>query len=56
MKRTILKGMSWEAISSTACLGLAYCVFGNFGDCLTFTGGCIALKVVLFYFHESLWK
>ena len=54
-KRMIVKAITWEVVSNTICLGLAYTIFGNFGGCLMFTGICFALKIGLFYGHECAW-
>jgi len=54
--RTIQKAVSWEIISNAACFGLAILVFGNLGSCLVFTGACVALKLVMYYYHEMLWE
>jgi len=54
-KRSIAKAISWETFSNIVCLGLAYAIFGDFGGCLVFTAVCFAVKLVLFYYHDSLW-
>lgn len=55
-KRSAAKAVSWEGLSNLVCLGLAYIMFGNFGDCLAFTAICIALKAVGYYWHERFWE
>lgn len=54
-KRSIAKAISWETFSNAVCLGLAYAIFGDIGDCLVFTAVCFAVKLVLFYYHDCLW-
>jgi uncharacterized membrane protein len=54
-KRKLLKAISWEAASNAVCFVLAYFVFGNIGECLVFTVACVAIKLVMYYYHECLW-
>ena len=53
--RTVIKATTYQLISNTVCLGLAYGMFGRFNDCLLFTGICFVMKLVLFYYHERTW-
>jgi uncharacterized membrane protein len=54
-KRTILKSISWETLSTTAMLGLAYWMFGNIGTCITFSIIAYFMKLGLFYVHDRCW-
>ncbi|MFA5378849.1 MAG: DUF2061 domain-containing protein [Dehalococcoidia bacterium] len=54
-KRAIYKAISWEGISNTAALGLAYLMFGHAVDCIVFTVCVMALKLVGYYWHERFW-
>ena len=54
-KRSLIKGLSFEIISNIAGFALAYAWFGDFGNCLLFTGVCFAMKLVIFYYHERFW-
>ena len=54
-KRTFLKALSWETISTTATLGLAWLMFGNIGACITFSFIAYFMKLGLFYFHDRFW-
>lgn len=53
--RTITKGFSFEVVSNLVGLGITYMWFGNWGNCLLFTGVCFIVKLTLFYFHERAW-
>ena len=54
-KRTFTKAISWETLSTTATLGLAYWMFGNFGGCVLFSFIAYFMKLGLFYFHDRFW-
>jgi uncharacterized membrane protein len=54
-RRAVYKAISWEGISNAVCFAIAYCVFGNLGDCLGFTLACVVFKVAGYYTHERLW-
>lgn len=55
-KRKLLKAVSWETSSNLVCLGMAYAMFGDIGSCLVFTAICVAIKIVGYCLHESLWE
>jgi len=54
-RRSLLKGLSWEAISTTVTFALAWLVFGRALECAVFVAVCFAIKSVLFYLHERVW-
>jgi uncharacterized membrane protein len=54
-KHKAYKAISFETISNIAGLLLAYLWFGNMCNCIAFTGACLVLKVVIFYYHEQVW-
>ncbi len=53
--RSVVKALTWETFSNLVCFALAYAMFGNLGGCAAFTGICMVVKLVLFYYHERLW-
>ncbi len=55
-KRSLVKDLSYQAISNVASFGLAYFMFGNICDCATFGVVCFVVKTIIFYFHERLWN
>ncbi len=52
----LIKAVTFETLSNTLCLGIAYSYFGHFGACLIFTGICFVLKLILYYYHEKVWE
>jgi uncharacterized membrane protein len=53
-RRSLLKGLSWEAISTIVTFGLAWFMFGHAMECALFVAVCFAVKLVLFYLHERV--
>jgi len=54
-KRTLVKALTWETLSTLATFGLAWSMFGSLGTCVVFAGVSFTMKLVLFYEHERLW-
>jgi len=54
-KRSIIKAVSWESISTLATVALAYLLFGNVQVCMAFGGISFIMKLILFYCHERCW-
>lgn len=54
-RRSLLKGLSWEAISTVVTFALAFVMFGHIGECIVFVVACFIVKSVLFYTHERIW-
>ena len=53
--RSLMKGFSWEVLSTILTFALAWLFFGRVNECLIFAGLCFAVKSVLFYSHERMW-
>lgn len=54
-RRSLLKGLSWETVSTGITLLLAFAVFGHIGACVIFVVICFTVKSILFYLHERIW-
>jgi len=54
-RRSILKGLSWETVSTIVIFALAWLMFGHAVECAVFVVTCFAVKSVLFYVHERVW-
>jgi len=54
-RRSILKGLSWETVSTVVTFALAWLMFGHAIECVVFIVVCFAVKFVLFYMHERVW-
>ena len=54
-RRSLLKGLSWESLSTVLTFGLAWLIFGRVTVCLMFAAICFAVKSVLYYIHERIW-
>ena len=55
-RRTFLKAISFETISTITGCGLAWLMFGNFGSCVLYSVIAYAMKLALFCWHERLWR
>ncbi len=54
--RSFIKGVSWETVSFILTLFAVYFLYGNFILSLKFTLSLTVIKVLLFFFHERMWK
>jgi uncharacterized membrane protein len=54
-KRSIVKAISWESISTLATMILAYLLFGDVQVCMVFGILSFIMKLVMFYWHERFW-
>ena len=54
-RRSLLKGLSWEIISTIVTFGIAWLIFGRVAECALFAIICFVVKCVLFYLHERIW-
>jgi len=54
-RRSLLKGLSWETISTIVTFALAWLMFGHAVECVVFVAAYFAVKSVLFYVHERIW-
>jgi uncharacterized membrane protein len=54
-RRSLLKGFSWEVISTIVTFGIAWLIFGHIVECVLFAAICFVVKSVLFYSHERVW-
>jgi uncharacterized membrane protein len=55
-RRTLLKAISFETISTITGCGLAWLMFGDFGSCVLYSVIAYAMKLTLFCWHERLWR
>lgn len=54
-KRSLIKAISWESISTLATMILAYFMFGRIQVCLVFGAISFMMKLIIFYCHERIW-
>lgn len=54
-KRSLVKALSWETISTLATFGLAWLMFNQVSTCIAFAGASFVMKLILFYWHERVW-
>jgi len=54
--RSFIKGICWETIGFIITLFAIYLIYGDFLSSLVFTLILTAIKIVLFFLHERLWK
>jgi adenylylsulfate kinase len=54
--RSFVKGICWESIGFIITLFAVYLIYGNFLSSLVFTLILTAIKILLFFVHERLWK
>lgn len=55
-ERSLVKGIVWEGFSFILTLFAVYLIYGNFTFTLIFTLILTAIKMILFFFHERIWK
>lgn len=51
-RRSLLKGLSWEIISTIVTFGIAWLMFGHVVECVLFAVICFVVKSILYYLHE----
>lgn len=54
-RRSLLKGLCWEIISTILTFGIAWLMFGHVAECILFAIICFVVKCVLYYAHERIW-
>jgi len=54
-RRSLLKGLSWEIISTIVTFGIAWLMFGRVVECVLFVAVCFTVKFILFCLHERGW-
>ena len=55
-RNKILKALSFEAISNAFTLALSLLWFGDIKSCVAFSIVCAAVKIVIYYIYDGLWK
>jgi adenylylsulfate kinase len=55
-QRSFVKGMCWEVISLILTTFAVYIVYGDIFKSIKFALVLTAIKIVLFYPHERIWK
>ncbi len=55
-KRSLVKGIVWEGFAFILTLAAVYMVYGDIGSSAIFTLELTAVKMVLFFAHERIWK
>ena len=55
VKRTILKTISWRAISTVVAVSLIYFYTRELEFSLAFGAADIVIKSILYYIHERVW-
>ena len=54
--RSILKGLSWRIIATTAIIIIAYYTTGNIDLALEIGAIEFVIKFLMYYFHERAWQ
>ena len=54
--RSILKGITWRIVATSAIIGIAYYTTGNIDLALEIGLIEFVLKLLLYYFHERVWQ
>jgi len=55
-ERSLLKGIVWEGISFIITTLAVFIFYGNWKTSIKFSFIFALIKIVLFFFHERLWK
>jgi adenylylsulfate kinase len=56
LQRSLLKGIVWETISLIVTFFAVYLVYGDLELSLRFSIGLSAVKILIFFAHERIWK
>lgn len=56
LQRSFLKGVIWETISLVITFIAVYLVYGNLELSIKFSLGLSAIKILIFFAHERIWK
>jgi adenylylsulfate kinase len=55
-QRSFLKGVCWETISLIITFIAVYLVYGDLELSIKFSVGLSAVKILIFFAHERIWK
>jgi len=55
-ERSLVKGIIWEGFSFLILLIAVYVFYRDLSFSIKFSFGLTVIKVILFFFHERLWK
>jgi len=55
-KRSLMKGMVWEAISFVITTIVVFFYYGDLESSIKFSLILTLIKAFIFFFHERLWK
>jgi len=56
LQRSLIKGIVWETISLIITFIAVYLIYGNLTLSIKFSLGLSAVKIVIFFAHERIWK
>jgi len=54
--RSFIKGICWETVSFILTFFAVYLIYGNLLNSLKFSLTLTAIKILLFFVHERVWK
>jgi len=55
-KRSLIKGIVWEAISFVITMIVVFFYYGDLESSIKFSLILTVIKAFIFFFHERLWK